>query len=591
MARIIIDPVTRAGGQLRVEAELAGGRVTEAWSSATMFRGMEAILRGRDPRDAWLLAQRVCGTCTGVHALASVRAVEQALGIVIPTNARLIRNVLAGTLLVRDHVMRLYQESLPDWVDTAAVIAADPAATSRLARAGSARLEAGEDYFRGVRDRIAAMATSEQPGPFRSAWPGHSSYRLSPEQGLLLVAHMLEAFDWQSDFMRIHALLGGKDPHPQTYLVGGMALVPPWGGPAASKTRQHPQVPDHNAPLALSEEGIEMMLRLVAGARAFVDQVFVPDVRMLLDAYPDWIATGAGPGNYLSFGEYPLDDGDKAARLLPGGRLMDGNLERAEPVTESAVGESVLRSWYTYSDGDALLRSPDEGETAPDFTVPELPLKQLDGAGKYTWTKAARYNGLVMETGPLARVLVAAANGQSDVRLALGLQLADLGLESGSLTGVLARLLARAVEAQVVGRKLDGWVGDLRSNLATGDVSVTSIELWDPVSWPSEAEGSSLGEGPRGSVGHWIRIKDKVIDHYQLLDGSTWNASPRDGLGVPGPMESALVGIDVADPAAPVEILRVVHSFAPCAACAAHVYDPRTGGRLRVHAQAAEGIR
>ncbi len=591
MARIIIDPVTRAGGQLRVEADVAGGRVTEAWSSVTMFRGLETVLRGRDPRDAWLLAQRVCGTCTGVHALASVRAVEQALGIAIPTNARLIRNVLAGTLLVRDHVMRLYQEGLPDWVDTAAAITADPIATSRLARAAGSGPNDDADRFRGVLARLEAAVAAGQPGPLASAWAGHPAYRLSPEQSLVLVAHMLEAFDWQSDFMRIHALLGGKDPHPQTYLVGGMALVPPWGGPAASRTRQHPQVPDHNAPPALSEEGIDLMRRLVAGARAFVEQVYVPDVRLLLGAYPEWISTGAGPGSFLSFGEYPLDDGDRATRLLPGGRLMDGNLERAEPVVETAIAESALHAWYTYSNGDASLRRPAEGETEPDFTVQELPLKELDGRGKYTWTKAARYDGRVMETGPLARVLVAAANGQADIRLALGAGLTDLGLESDALTGALARMLARAIEAEVVVRKLDGWLWELRSNLATGDVSVTSVELWDPVSWPSEAEGSSLGEGPRGSVGHWIRIKDKVIDHYQLLDGSTWNASPRDGLGLTGPMEFALAGLDVADPAMPVELLRVVHSFAPCAACAAHIFEPRPGGPCRFHTCAAEGIR
>ncbi len=591
MARIVIDPVTRAGGQLRVEADVTGGRVTGAWSSATMFRGMENVLRGRDPRDAWLLAQRVCGTCTGVHALASVRAVEQALGITIPTNARLIRNILAGTLVVRDHVMRLYQEGLPDWVDTSAAVSADVTATSRLARAGSPWPNAGADYFQGVRDRLTAIATSGQPGPFASAWPGHPAYRLSPEQSLILVAHVLEAFDWQSDFMRIHALLGGKDPHPQTYLVGGMALVPPWGGPAASQTRQHPQVPDRNAPLALSSDGIDLMRRLVAGARTFVEQVYDPDVRMLLDAYPEWISTGAGPGNFLSFGEFPLDDEAGAARLLPGGRLMDGNLERAEPVAETAVAESASHAWYTYGTGDASLRRPAEGETAPDFTVPELPLKELDVRGKYTWVKAARYDGRVMETGPLARVLVAAANGQADIRQALGERLTDLGLESAALTGALARTLARAIEAEVVVRKLDGWLWELRSNLATGDVSVTSIELWDPVAWPSEAVGFSLGEGPRGSVGHWIRIKDAVIDHYQLLDGSTWNASPRDGLGVAGPMESALAGLDVADPAMPVELLRVIHSFAPCAACAAHVFDPGAASRRPGPAHPAEGIR
>jgi Ni,Fe-hydrogenase I large subunit len=578
VTRITIDPVSRIGGQLRIDADVAGGRVTGAWSSATMFRGMETVLPGRDPRDAWLLAQRICGTCNGVHAAASVRAVEQALGIRIPTNARLIRNVLTGTLFVRDHVMALYQGSLPDWVDMNAIAGADPVATSRLATASSPWPNSGSTYFRDVRDRVAAVVTSQQPGPFASAWPDHPAYRLTPEQSLLLVAHMLEAFNWQADFGRIQTLLSGKEAHPQTYLVGGMSLAPPWGGPTASKTRQHPQVPDRNAPVALSDEGIDLMRGLVNDARVFVDQVLVPDVTMLVAAYPEWVALGTGPGNYLAYGEFPLDDGADGPSLLPGGRLMDGNLQRAEPVSEASVGETVVHAWYTYGNGDEALKRPFEGETVPEWTG-EIPLAQLSDGAKYTWIKAARYDGQVMETGALARVLVAAANGQSEVRSALGRILESAGTAPAAMTGALGRMLARSVEAEVLARKLDAWLWELKSSLATGDVTVANIELWDPASWPDEAEGWSLGEGPRGSVGHWLRIKDRIVDSYQVVDGSTWNASPRDALGLPGPIEAALVGLEVADPAQPVELLRVVHSFAPCAACAAHVFEPRDAGR------------
>ena len=589
MTRIVIDPVTRVGGQLRVEAEVAGGAVTDAWVAGTMLRGIETVAVGRDPRDAWLLTQRVCGTCTGVHGLASVRAVEQALGIQIPTNARLVRNIMAGTMLVRDHVMVLYQRALPDWVDINAATTADDLATSRLAQASSGWPRSGSGYFRTMRDRLAALVASGQPGPF-GGWSGHPGYRLSPEQSLLLMSHMLEAFDWQRDFLRAEALLGGKDPHAQTYLVGGVALAPPWGGPEASMTRQHPPVPGRNTPAALSEEGLDLLGGLIAGARTFVDQVYVPDVRMLAEAYPEYAGIGAGPGNYLAFGDYPLDGGKDPAMLLPRGRLMDGNLEAAQPVSEASVAESVQHAWYTYDNGDDALRKPFEGQTDPAFTA-TIPLTQLDGDGKYTWCKAARYEGLVMETGPLARVLVAAANGQAEIRLALGKAFDLTGLRTNSMASVIGRMVARTVESQVFALQLGTWVEELRSNLATGDVALVNIASWDPVSWPSEAQGWSLGEGPRGAVGHWMSFSNERVDHYQIVDGSTWNASPRDALGMRGPLEVALTGVRVADPAQPLEILRVIHSIAPCAACAVHAFDPRPGGRRVLPASVMEATR
>lgn len=589
MSRIVIDPVTRAGGQLRVEAEVAGGAVTEAWVSGTMFRGIESVLVGRDPRDAWLLAQRVCGTCTGVHALASVRAVERALGIAIPTNARLVRNIMAGTMLVRDHVMVLYQRALPDWVDINVATTADDLATSRLAHASSEWPKSGSGYFRTMRDRLAALLASGQPGPF-GGWSGHPGYRLSPEESLLLMSHMLEAFDWQRDFLRAEALLGGKDPHAQTYLVGGVTLAPPWGGPAASQTRQHPPVPGRNTPAALSDEGLDLLTELIDRARVFIDQVYVPDVRLLAETYPEYAEIGGGPGNYLAFGDYPLNDAKNPAMLLPGGRLMDGNLEGAQPVSEASVAESVQHAWYTYDNGDDALLKPPEGETAPAFTA-TVPLIQLDDDGKYTWCKAARYEGQVMETGPLARVLVAAANGQEDVRQSLGAAFDLTGLRMSTMESVIGRMAARAVEGQVFARKLGEWVEELRSNLATGDVSLANVETWDPVSWPDEAQGWSLGEGPRGAVGHWMSLRNERVDHYQIVDGSTWNASPRDALGMRGPLEVALTGVRVADPAQPLELLRVIHSIAPCAACAVHAFDPRPGPSHDLRASAMEAHR
>ncbi len=591
MARIAIDPVTRAGGHLRVEVDLAGGAVAEAWASATMLRDLESVLRGRDARDAWLLADRICGTCTGVHALASVRAVENALGIEIPTNARLVRNVLAATQLVRDHVLGFYQAQGPDWVDAKSALTADPVATSRLARATSAWPKSSSQYFAGVRDRLATVIESEQPGMFANGAWGHPAYQLTPEQNLLLLAHLLETLDWQRSLMRIHALLGGKDPHPQTYLVGGMALAPPWGGPPPPVNRGHPRVPDHEAPIALSEAGIAMIDGLISDARTFVEQVFVPDVRLLAEAYPEWGALGVGTGDYLAWGDYPSTDGKKPVLFLPRGRVTGGNVNLGLEAVPEGVAETVTHAWYAYAGGDEALRRPHDGETVPAWSGLTLPLGTLEGAGKYTWVKAARYDGKPIETGPLARVLVGVANGQSEIRLGLDRLLQDLGLGMEAMPSVIGRMLSRALEAQVLIRRADGWLWELKSNLATGDVAVADISFWDPASWPSEAEGRSIGEGPRGAVGHWVRIRDGVIDRYQVVDGSTWNMSPRDAMGGRGPIESALVGTPVADPTRPLEIQRVVHSFAPCAACAAHVFDPRATGPLEIRVRAGEGTR
>jgi Ni,Fe-hydrogenase I large subunit len=590
MTRIGIDPVTRVNGQLRVDAEEVGGYVASAWVSAGIFRGIESVLVGRDPRDAWLMAQRICGTCTGVHALASVRAVEQGLGIVIPANARLIRNIMAGAMIVRDHVMTLYQRSVADWMDVSLAVTADPVATARLAAGQSAWRNSTSTWFSEVRDRLAATLSSDQRSPYGGGWSGHPAYRLSPEQSLVLAAHMLEALDWQAQFLRLEALLGGKDPHPQTYLVGGMAVAPPWGGPAASQMRQHPQVPDRNAPPPLSKEGLDLLADLISTARAFVDQVLVPDTVLLANAYPEYATIGAGPGGYLCNGEFPEDDSARPAMVFPAGRLADGNLEGAQPVSQEDITEAVAHAWYTDPEGGETLVPPAESVTDPVFTA-SLPLQQLDGAGKYTWVKAPRYNGWPMETGALARVLVGAASGQRAIRATLARHMEQTGLGPEGMTGVLGRMVARAVEAQVLSLRLDGWVRGLRSSLATGDVSVASVELWDPATWPDEFAGWSAGEGPRGSVNHWVHVKNRYVDGYQVVDGSTWNASPRDGLNMAGPLEAALVGTPVADAARPLEILRVVHSMAPCAACAAHVHDPRAGGDVAVRVLVPEAVR
>ncbi len=370
-----------------------------------------------------------------------------------------------------------------------------------------------------------------------------------------------------------------------------MALAPPWGGPPPPVNRGHPRVPDQEAPIALSEAGIAMIDGLISDARTFVDQVFVPDVRLLAGAYPEWAALGVGTGEYLAWGDYPISNGKSPTLFLPRGRVTGGNFNLGLAADPENVAETVTNAWYAYAGGDEALRRPSEGETVPAWPGLPLPLETLEGAGKYTWVKAARYDGKPIETGPLARVIVGVANGQSEIRLGLDRLLLDSGLGMEAMPSVIGRMLSRALEAQVLIRRADSWLWELKSNLAKGDVAVADISFWDPASWPSEAEGRSIGEGPRGAVGHWVRIRDGVIDRYQVVDGSTWNMSPRDAMGGRGPIEAALVGTPVADPTRPLEIQRVVHSFAPCAACAAHVFDPRATGPLEIRVRAGEGTR
>jgi Ni,Fe-hydrogenase I large subunit len=580
MARLVVDPVTRVGGHLRIEADVAAGQVTDAWSSGTMFRGIESLIVGRDPRDAWMFAERICGTCTGVHALASVRAVERAFGVTVPKNARLIRNLLAATLAIRDHALGFYLSQAPDWVDVKAASTADPAAASLLARARSEWKQSSAEYFTGVRDRLAAVIGSNQPGPYGNGYWGHPAYRLSPAESLVVCAHGLEALDWQRRLMRIHTLLGGRDPHPQTYIVGGMALTPPWGGPPARLAHEHPQVPQRNAPDPLGAAGLTVVLDLIADAQTFVNQVLVPDVLGIAAAYPEWARIGAGPGGLLSYGEYPEDDGPTPGLFLPRGRILGRDLSKTGTVEQEHVAEAVAHAWYADS-GEPGYRLASAGVTSP--APPAIPFTGLDGAGRYSWMKAPRYDDTPLETGPLARLLVAYVNGQPDVKAAIEPATTALGGGPDALFGTLGRLVASAVEAKVLADHAFAWFGMLEANLATGDLAVVDASSWDPRSWPDRAEGWSLGEGPRGAVGHWVSIRDQVVERYQVVDATTWNASPRDAAGTRGPLETALVGTRVADPAQPLELLRVVHSFSPCAACAVHAFDPHHMGPVAIH--------
>jgi hydrogenase large subunit len=567
MTRLVIDPVVRAGGPLRVEAEVAGGAVAEAWLSGTMYRGLEHVVRGRQAREAWLLAERVCGACAGIHALASARAVENAVGIVVPRNARILRNMISASTLVQSHVAQFYLRQALDWADPAAAVLADPAATASYAQSMSDWSKSSGDYFSEARSRVAALLAS---GPFARAYAGHPAYRLPPELSLVVLAHYLEALDWLPTPVRLRTMLGGKSPHPQTYLVGGMALAPEWGGPETRQVGEHPWGAARHAMRALSHDGLAEMQSLIRTTASFVEQVLLPDVAAVAAFYPEWQSLGGGSSHFLSFGEFPLDERPMPPQLMPAGRVMDRDFSIARPFDQSSVAETVAHSWYTYQLGDDGLEHPALAETRPSFSGPALPFSTLDGSVKYSWVKAPRYADDPMEVGPLARQLVAYAAGVTTVQTALGTAVRQLNRGMDGLYSSVGRTLARAVEANLLADRLGGWLDELVANLASGDLAVVDLVGSDQSTWPREASGFGLAESAGGAVGHWVTRRDGRIADYQIVSGSTWNASPRDQRGRPGACERALEGVPLADPQRPLEILRTLHTFDLCPACAVH---------------------
>ena len=566
MSRIAIDPITRIEGHLRIEVEVENGVVRDAWSSGTMFRGLELILKGRDPRDAWVFAQRACGVCTTVHALASVRAVENALQIQIPRNARMVRNLIAAIQYVQDHVIHFYHLHALDWVDVVSALSADPAATADLAGSLSDWPTSSKGYFKAVKAKLQAYVDSQQLGPFANGYWGHPAYKLPPEANLMAVAHYLEALDWQRDVIKIQALLGGKNPHPQSYVVGGMAMSV-----------------DPNSPTALTMRRLSEVAELAKKAQAFVEGVYLPDVLAVAGFYKEWAGIGQGIGNYMAYGDFPQDDsGQPQGFYLPRGRIMNRDLSKVEPVEHTLVGETVSHSWYTYDGDDAELKHPWDGVTKPQYAGPKPPFETLEGREKYTWLKAPRYDEQPMEVGPLARMLVAYASGHPDVKAGVDGILGALGVGPEALFSTLGRVAARALETKLLAAKISIWLADFESNLGTGDLAIADVSQWDPSSWPKEAKGWGMEEAPRGALAHWVVIKDQQIENYQLVVPSTWNGSPRDGKGRRGAWEEALIGTPVADPSKPVEILRTIHSFDPCLACAVHVHDAAGGDGVEI---------
>ncbi|MCX7680999.1 MAG: nickel-dependent hydrogenase large subunit, partial [Anaerolineae bacterium] len=527
----------------------------------TMWRGVEIILKGRDPREAWLFAQRFCGVCTTVHAIASVRAVENALGIEVPDNARILRNLIAGSQYIQDHVIHFYHLHALDWVDIVSALDADPSATAKLAQSISEWPKSSATYFKGVQERLRKFVESGQLGLFANAYWGHPAYKLPPEANLMAVAHYLEALDWQRDYIRMHALLGSKNPHLQTFLVGGMST---------------PVDPTSQA--ALNADSIAMLRGLQAQAIQFVKQVYLPDVLAVAPFYLEWANIGGAPGNYLCYGDFPEADG---TLWFPAGAIMNKDLGNVIPVDHRDITEYVTHSWYSYDD-DTKARHPWEGETRPNYTGPQPPYHYLETGGKYSWVKAPRFKGEPMEVGPLARMVVGYAAGQPEIKAAVDNVLKTLGVGMEALFSTLGRIAARCIETVLLADKMNQWIEELAANMANGNLAIHDNSKWDPANWPAEALGYGFHEPPRGALGHWIHIKDGKIHNYQAVVPSTWNASPRDAHGKLGPYEAALIGTPIADPEKPLEILRTIHSFDPCLACAVHVLDAKGSEVTRV---------
>jgi Ni,Fe-hydrogenase I large subunit len=564
--RIVIDPVTRIEGHLRIEAQVDAGKVTAAYSSGTMFRGMELILQGRDPREAWIWAQRICGVCTTVHAHTSVTAVEDALGIEIPPNARLIRNLIAGAQHIQDHVIHFYHLHALDWVDVTGALTADPVKTAALAASISPWPNNSATYFAGVKARVKTLVDSGQLSLMATGYWGHPAYALPPEADLLAVAHYLEALEWQREVIKIHAVLGGKNPHLQTYLVGGMASAV-----------------DPNSPNVINWERINFIGERIKQMRDFVEQVYVPDVKAVASFYPDWWNLGAGHKNYLAYGG--LQDGNRTDQAKFGfnrGIILGGDLGNPVDLDQTKITEAIAHSYYQYAEGDAAALHPWSGETSPKYAGPTPPYDMLGVDGKYSWLKAPRYDGKPMEVGPLARLLVAYARGNARVKTIVDGALTELKLQPAQLFSTLGRVAARALETVYLLDMMDGWLTDLTNNMESGDLRIHEGSKWDPQTWPAEAEGWGFHEAPRGALGHWIKIKDGKIVNYQAVVPSTWNAGPRDAQGQTGPYEASLEGTPVADPERPLELLRTIHSFDPCLACAVHVVDATGKERVRV---------
>ncbi len=569
--RVVVDPVCRIEGHLRVEVNLDDKNVIRnAVSTGTMWRGLEVILKGRDPRDAWAFTERICGVCTGTHALTSVRAVEDALNIKIPENANSIRNIMQLNLQVHDHLVHFYHLHALDWVDVVSALKADPKATSALAQSISSWPLSSPGYFRDIQNRLKKFVESGQLGPFMNGYWGNPAYKLPPEANLMAVAHYLEALDFQKDIVKVHTIFGGKNPHPN-WLVGGVPCAINMEGTGAVG--------------AVNMERLNLVKSIIDRSIEFTEQVYIPDLIAIAKFYKGWLhGGGLSSKNVMSYGDIPDKANDYSAGnlLLPRGAIINGDLSKVHEIDlkdPEQIQEYVNHSWYKYPDETKGLH-PFDGVTEPSFVLgpntkgTKTNIKELDEGGKYSWIKAPRWRGHAMEVGPLARYIIGYAQKNPEFKEPVDALLKELDVPVTALFSTLGRTAARGLECQWAAHKMSYFFDKLMTNLKAGDLNTANIEKWEPSTWPKEAMGAGFTEAPRGALGHWIKIKDTKIDNYQCVVPTTWNGGPRDHQGQIGAFEAALMDTPVAKADEPLEILRTLHSFDPCLACSTHVMSP-----------------
>ncbi|WP_367154320.1 nickel-dependent hydrogenase large subunit [Methylomonas sp. HYX-M1] len=570
--RVVVDPVTRIEGHMRCEVNIdADNMIRNAVSSGTMWRGLEVILKGRDPRDAWAFVQRICGVCTGTHALTSVRAVEDALKIKIPENANSIRNIMQLSLQAHDHLVHFYHLHALDWVNPVNALKADPNAVSALQQQISpSNPKSSPGYFRDTQNRLKKFVESGQLGPFKNGYWSNPAYLLPPEADLLAVTHYLEALDFQKDIMKIRTVFGGKDPHPN-WLVGGVPCAINIDGVGAVG--------------GVNMERLNLVSSIIDRTITFIDQIYIPDLLAIAQFYKGWLYGGGLSGSsVLAYGDIPdkANDYSAANLLMPQGAIINGDLSKVHEVDvrdPEQIKEYIPHSWYKYADESAGLH-PWDGVTEPNYKLgaktkgDRTHIQELDESAKYSWIKAPRWKGHAMEVGPLARYVVGYAQGHEEITEQINFVLKTLDVPVSALFSTLGRTAARGLEAQWAAGKMRYFMDKLMTNIKAGDLATANVERWDPDTWPSSVKGVGFTEAPRGALGHWLKIEDTKIANYQCVVPTTWNGSPRDEQGNIGAFEASLMNTKVERPEEPVEILRTLHSFDPCLACSTHVISP-----------------
>lgn len=559
--RVVVDPVTRIEGHLRIEADVENGVIKDAFSSGTMIRGIELIVKDRDPRDVWAFVARVCGVCTSIHGLAGVRVVENALDITIPPNAEQVRNLMQAALFVQDHLFHFYTLQAFDWVDIMSALKGDPQEAADIAASISSWPKNSKADFEMMLEKLKKFAASGQLGFLANGYWGHPAYKLSPSVNLMAVTHYFQTFEEMKDVVRIQTIFGGKNPHPN-YLVGGMGCAV-----------------NVNDPNAINLERLSWVANIIQRAQLFVSQVHVPDAIAILSQYPEWTHIGGGLRNYLAYGDFPMGNyGEVETYKMPRGIVLDRDLSKIhefDPMAMDGLQEYVSHAWYNYTEGKNVGLHPSIGETIPNYTGPTPPYDYLDVEKSYSWIKTPRYKGMPMEAGPLARIIVGYASNTPGYRELVDSTLEKMKLPFDAMYSTVGRILARALEAQQVANWMSDFYTALLGNIRKGDERMFVGTKWEPETWPDQASGYCLTEAPRGALAHYASIKDKRISNYQMIMPTTWNGSPRDDKGQHSAYEASLIGTPVHDPDIPLEIIRTVHSFDPCLACAVHLYDEK----------------